>query len=123
MSSTFVVLLAQATAPGASGSGLTLQEVMASLPMDPASLFGLALLLGFFGMVLWYGTRSGKAPAAPTGAPSPVENPSGVPPTPGSSPVVGAPDLPGASSASQVSAAPVSAPGGKRPGPRGRPGR
>ncbi len=123
MSSTFLVLLAQATAPGASDSGLTLQEVMASLPMDPASLFGLALLLGFFGMVLWYGTRSGKPPATPAPAPSPEENPSDIPPTPGSSPVAGAPDLPGTSRASRVGAARVSAPGKKRPGPRGRPGR
>jgi hypothetical protein len=39
--------------------GLTVQEILASLPVDPASLFGLLLLLGFFGVVAWFGTRPG----------------------------------------------------------------
>ncbi len=100
MSVPIVVSLGQAVAPGSPDTGLTFREVVASLPVDPASLFGLALLLGFFGVVLWYGTRPGK--------------PEGLPPLlpPSAGQRVQRTDLPG-----------VSAPGRPRPGPRGKRGR
>jgi len=61
--------------------GLTLQEILASLPLDAASLFGLFLLLGFFGVVAWFGTRSGPGPeTVPDAAPvAPPESGSGTP--------------------------------------------
>lgn len=33
--------------------GLTFHQILVSLPLDPAPLFGLVLFLGFFGVVGW----------------------------------------------------------------------
>jgi hypothetical protein len=51
-----------ASAPG--GDGLTLAEVIQALPTDPASLVALALVVGFFGAMVWFGTR--KPPVKPS---------------------------------------------------------
>jgi len=45
-------------------SGLTLAEVFDSLPADPTSLFALVLIVGFFGAMVYFGTRSGSAARA-----------------------------------------------------------
>jgi hypothetical protein len=60
--------------------GLTLQEILASLPVDPASLFGLFLLLGFFGVVAWFGTRSspGREKVSDAAPEAPPESGSGT---------------------------------------------
>jgi hypothetical protein len=41
-----------------SGDGLTIGEIVSSIPVDPASLFTLLLLVGCVGAVLWFGSRS-----------------------------------------------------------------
>ncbi len=41
--------------------GLTLAEVIESLPTDLGSFFALALLVAFFGAIVYFGTRSGTA--------------------------------------------------------------
>ena len=51
---TSAVLLLQAD------DGLSLREIIASLPADPASLVVLALVLGFIGTVGYFGIRSGE---------------------------------------------------------------
>ncbi len=61
-------LLAQAT-PGTppadrTSDGLTLSEIVQALPTDPASLVALALVVSFFGVILWFGTR--KPPVKPS---------------------------------------------------------
>jgi len=45
-------------------SGLSLAEVFQSLPADPTSLFALVLIVGFFGAMVYFGTRSGSAARA-----------------------------------------------------------
>lgn len=40
-----------------SSDGLTLSEILQSLPTDPASLVALALVVLFFGAIFWFGTR------------------------------------------------------------------
>ncbi len=52
--------LAVAAQLGPQNDGLTLHEVVVSLPHDPASLFTLALLTGCFVFVLWSGRPRGK---------------------------------------------------------------
>jgi len=49
-------------------SGLTLAEVFDSLPADPTSLFALVLIVGFFGAMVYFGTRSGSASRAESSA-------------------------------------------------------
>jgi hypothetical protein len=44
----------------ADDAGLTVDEVVESVPTDPASILVLALLLAFAGAVIYYGTRSGR---------------------------------------------------------------
>jgi len=44
--------------------GLSLAEVIQSLPGDPASIATILLLLAFIGGVFWFGTRSGTAAAS-----------------------------------------------------------
>jgi hypothetical protein len=44
--------------------GLSLAEVIQSLPVDPASIVTILLLLAFIGGVFWFGTRSGPAAAS-----------------------------------------------------------
>ncbi len=43
-----------------SNDGLTLAEIIQSLPTDPASILAIVLLLGFIVMVFWFGTRGGR---------------------------------------------------------------
>ncbi len=45
--------------------GLSLAEVIQSLPVDPASIVTILLLLAFIGGVLWFGTRSGPSGSSP----------------------------------------------------------
>ena len=45
--------------------GLSLAEVIQSLPVDPASIVTILLLLAFIGGVFWFGTRSGPADSSP----------------------------------------------------------
>ncbi|MDH3271146.1 MAG: hypothetical protein OEN56_07440 [Gemmatimonadota bacterium] len=52
--------LAVAAQVGSQSDGLTLHEVVASLPRDPASLFVIALLTGGLVLVLWSGRPRGK---------------------------------------------------------------
>ena len=40
-----------------SGDGITIGEIISDLPVDPASLFTILLLLGSLGAVLWFGSR------------------------------------------------------------------
>lgn len=42
-----------------SDEGLTSNEVVQSLPRDPASIFALLLIVGCAGAVLWYGRPKG----------------------------------------------------------------
>ncbi len=42
-----------------SDDGLTLGEIIDSLPTDPGSLVALALVFGFVGVILYFGVRSG----------------------------------------------------------------
>jgi hypothetical protein len=44
-----------------SGDGLTMGEIIDSLPTDPASLVVLALVLGFVGVIAYFGLRSGES--------------------------------------------------------------
>lgn len=44
----------------ATEDGLTLREVVADLPSDPASLFTIALFLGAVIFVLWSGRSGGQ---------------------------------------------------------------
>lgn len=50
-------------------AGLTLAEILDDLPTDPASIFAIVLLLGFFGFMLWIGRGrpggTGGTPATP----------------------------------------------------------
>ncbi len=48
-------------APSSTDDGLTLGEIVDSVPLDPASLVALALMAAFVFGVLWFGTRSGGA--------------------------------------------------------------
>jgi hypothetical protein len=43
-----------------SGEGLTFQDIVASLPTDPVSLFVLAMVAGLVVLVLWTGRPRGK---------------------------------------------------------------
>lgn len=52
---TYLSLAALAQAPG---DGLTIGEIVSDIPVDPASLFAILLLLGSVGAVLWFGSRS-----------------------------------------------------------------
>jgi len=49
--------------------GLTIGELLGSLPTDATSLFAAALLLGFFGLIVYFGRGSGSADAARPKAP------------------------------------------------------
>lgn len=51
--------------------GLTLAEVIQSLPLDPASIATVLLLLAFIGGVVWFGTRSGPDDSSRRDAPGP----------------------------------------------------
>lgn len=64
MNTTSLLLVAQRT-----DNGLTLAEVLESLPADPTSLFALVLIVGFFGAMVYFGTRSESAgrPRTPEG--------------------------------------------------------
>jgi hypothetical protein len=42
------------------GDGLTLRDLLDSLPTDPASVFTIALLVGSALLVLWAGRPKGK---------------------------------------------------------------
>ena len=53
--STYLSLAALAQS---SGDGLTIGEIISGIPVDPASLFTILLLLGSLGAVLWFGSRS-----------------------------------------------------------------
>jgi len=46
-------------AQSASDEGLTLREIIDSLPTDPVSVFTLVFVLSCLGLVLWYGGRPG----------------------------------------------------------------
>jgi hypothetical protein len=64
---------AQESASG-TDDGLTLAEVIQSLPLDPASIATLVLLLVFVGGVMWFGTRSrpdGNPPGGSSGSSDP----------------------------------------------------
>ncbi len=55
---------------------LTLREVVSDLPTDPGSLFALALVVGFFGLLFHFGReRGGGRPAG-----KPDNQASGSPP-------------------------------------------
>ena len=56
--------------------GLTVEEIVSSLPFDPFSIFALVLLAASFAAVLYFGTRPWMAPEEP-----PVEGGSGSPST------------------------------------------
>jgi hypothetical protein len=49
--------------------GLTISELLGSLPTDATSLFAAALLLGFFGLIVYFGRGSGSSNAAGPEAP------------------------------------------------------
>jgi hypothetical protein len=53
------VSVAQTPASSAPDDGLTLAEVIQSLPVDPASIVALLLLVAFVASVVWFGTRGG----------------------------------------------------------------
>lgn len=55
--STMLLLAAQAV-----DEGLTAQDVISSLPVDPLSIFALLLLAGAFVAVVYFGTRDWMAP-------------------------------------------------------------
>ena len=57
-------------AASAQEEGLTLSEVVDSLPTDPASLFTVGLMVVFFGMVLWVGRGGPKGRGGTPLAPS-----------------------------------------------------
>jgi len=50
-------LVLQAAPAGGTDDGLTLAEIIQSLPVDPASIVALLLLAAFVGGVVWFGTR------------------------------------------------------------------
>jgi hypothetical protein len=52
--STYLSLAALAQS---SGDGITIGEIISDIPVDPASLFTILLLLGSLGAVLWFGNR------------------------------------------------------------------
>lgn len=43
----------------------TLQNILRSLPTDPASIFTLLLVVGVTGLVIWTGRKGGGKGAAP----------------------------------------------------------
>lgn len=53
-------VLGIAVALQAADNGLTIAEVIADLPKDPASIFAICLLLGSMALVLWAGRPKGK---------------------------------------------------------------
>ena len=59
MNTTALLLVAQEN-----DNGLTFAEVVESLPADPTSLFAMVLIVGFFGAMVYFGTRSGSADRA-----------------------------------------------------------
>ncbi len=48
----------------ATRDGLTFREVLSDLPTDPGSLFALALVVGFLGLLLHFGRDRGGPPPA-----------------------------------------------------------
>jgi hypothetical protein len=56
----FIVTL-EAVAP-VSRAGLSLSDILRSLPTDPASIVALILGVGFLALIFYYGTRSGPPP-------------------------------------------------------------
>ena len=46
-----------------SDDGLTFREILADLPVDPASIFALLLVIGFGGAIVYFGTRPGSPPS------------------------------------------------------------
>jgi hypothetical protein len=58
-------------------SDLTFREVLDSFPDDPASLFTLALLLGFFGLIVWAGLKGSKGGDKIGPGPDDPEEPAG----------------------------------------------
>lgn len=54
-------IISLATVAQAAPDGLTLAELLSDLPLDPASIFTIALLAGSVALVLWFGRpRGGK---------------------------------------------------------------
>ncbi|TVP43602.1 MAG: hypothetical protein EA350_13375 [Gemmatimonadales bacterium] len=53
-------LVLQAAPAAGTDDGLTLAEILQSLPVDPGSIFALLLLAAFVGGVVWFGTRGGS---------------------------------------------------------------
>jgi hypothetical protein len=70
IASSVVVSLAQA-----SDDGLTLSEIIDSLPTDPGSIFVILLMVGFFGLILYFGIiRAGGETGEDEGEHPPAEN-------------------------------------------------
>jgi hypothetical protein len=53
----------------AQDGGLTLREVVSSIPVDPAAIIAYLLVAGFIG-IIWYGNRRSRSgtPTGPRGA-------------------------------------------------------
>jgi hypothetical protein len=49
--------------------GLTLGEIIESLPTDPTSLFATALVVGFFGLIVYFGRRQNPGSTDHPGTP------------------------------------------------------
>jgi len=60
LSALSLVSVAQVPSSASTDDGLTLAEIIQSLPVDPGSLFALLLLAAFVGGVVWFGTREGS---------------------------------------------------------------
>jgi hypothetical protein len=60
LSALSLVSVAQVPSSASTDDGLTLAEIIQSLPVDPGSLFALLLLAVFVGGVVWFGTRGGS---------------------------------------------------------------
>lgn len=59
MSMLLASLASAATLQSTADEGLTLSEVLDSIPTDPASIFTILLLVGSVGLVVWFGRPKG----------------------------------------------------------------